>query len=76
MIDCSFACEIVKRRDEFDEPYNDKEIRQIMWHPMSIFEILASHSMRKKNLLYYIIGIVPSSLSVLMLRLMAKRYSV
>lgn len=76
MIDCSFACEIVKRRDEFDEPYNDKEIRQIMWHPMSIFEILASHSMRKKNLLYYIIGIVPSSLSVLMLRLMAKRYGV
>ena len=74
MWDCSFACEMLTRRADFDIPFTNSEIRDVMWHPMSLWEILTSNSARKQNLLYYLIGRLPSDLSVLLLRLMAKRY--
>lgn len=76
MIDCSFACEMLKKRADFDVPFTNCEIRDVMWHPMSLWEILTSNSARKQNLFYYLIGKLPPAISVILLRLMTKRYGI
>lgn len=74
MYDCSFACELVMRKKLFDIPYTNKEIRDVMWHPMSLLEILKARSCRYHNMIYYTISILPPVLSVLLLKFMAKKY--
>lgn len=72
MYDYSFACEIIKRREEAVPPYADAEIRHVMWHPMSLCEILKSKQGRDKNLFTWLFGNLPSSLSVKLLWLIVK----
>ncbi len=76
MFDCSFACEIVDRREQFDRPFTNREIRDIMWHPMSFWQIMTENSGRIQNLIYWMIGVVPPFLSIWLLKLMIKRYGV
>ena len=76
MWDCSFGCEMLLRRKDFDVPFTNREIRDRMWHPMSLHEILMSNSARKQNLFYYLIGKLPPALSVLLLRVLGKRHGV
>ena len=76
MLDSSFACEMIIRKAEFDKPFSNREIRNVMWHPMSMWQILTSKSGRFHNMLYYTIGIMPPFLCVVLLRLMARRYGI
>lgn len=76
MLQCSFACEMLIRRDEFDEPFSVREIRNVMWHPMTFWEIVTAKSGRFHNILYWTIGAVPPAVSAIMLRLMGKRYGI
>lgn len=76
MLDCSFACEMIGRRNEFDEPYSNREVRDMMWHPMTLWQILTTKSGRAHNLLYYIFGHVPSFLCAWLLKPMKKRYHI
>lgn len=76
MLDCSFACEMVGRRNDFDEPFTNSEVRNVMWHPMSLRDILASPLARKRNLLYWFIGSVPPWLCVWLLHPIIRRYRV
>ena len=64
MYDFSFACQIVARKKEALPPYTAREIRSIMWHPMSLAAILASREARGKNLFYWFLGVLPPFLSV------------
>ena len=74
MIDCSFACVMLAKREGFDIPFSISEIRDVMWHPMSLREIVFAKSGRYQNVLYYIIGVVPPFICVWLLKLMIKRY--
>jgi len=74
MIQCSFACKMVSRRDDFDVPFSPEEIRRVMWHPMSLWQILRSPQSRMRNLLYKTIGVVPPRMSVWMLSMQDRRY--
>jgi glycosyltransferase involved in cell wall biosynthesis len=74
MFDCSFACEMLSRRAEFDIPFSNREIRDVMWHPMSLWQILTTKAGRRSNLLYYIYSILPPDIFALLLRMMIKRY--
>lgn len=74
MYACSFACEMIARRKDFDVPFSNREVRDVMWHPMTLWEILNSKSGRFHNLVYWIIGNVPLFLTVMLLKLMALRY--
>ncbi len=76
MLDCSFACEMVGRRTEFDKPFTDREVRDVMWHPMTLWQIVTAKSGRKRNLIYWLYGVVPPFLCVWLLRPMIKRYRV
>ena len=72
MYDYSFACEVVRRRKEAVPPYTATEIRHIMWHPMSLCEILKAKEARKKNLFTWLLGKLPSALSVMLIWLFVK----
>ena len=72
MYDYSFACRILAKGDDIDIPYTDKEIRNIMWHPMSLREILFSRQVRLKNFCFYVFGALPAKMSVMALRLVGK----
>lgn len=76
MLCCSFACEMIVKRSDFDKSFSNREIRRVMHHPMSLREILSLEEKagRFHNLLYWTIGTVPSWMSVWLLRLMIKRY--
>jgi glycosyltransferase involved in cell wall biosynthesis len=76
MLDCSFACEMVGRRALFDHPFTNREIRDIMWHPMTLWQIITAKSGRFHNLLYWSFGVVSPSLCVKMLKFMIMRYGV
>ena len=72
MYDFSFAYEIVKHRKDIAPPYTDSEIRHIMWHPMSLSEILKAQKARKQNLFTWMLDKLPSSLSVMLIWLFVK----
>ena len=76
MLDCSFACEMVGRRDEFDEPFSNREVRDMMWHPMTFWEIVTAKSGRFHNILYWTYGVVPPFLCAWLLKPMMRRYGV
>lgn len=76
MLDCSFACEMVGRRKEFDIPYTNREVRDMMWHPMTFWQIVYGKSGRYHNMLYYIYGVVPPFLCAWLLKPMIRRYGV
>ena len=72
MYDYSFVCQILAHRADPDPRYTDLEIRNIMRHPMSLFEILRSKRARLKNLQSWIFGVLPPLLSVALLKLVGK----
>jgi hypothetical protein len=74
MYECSFATEMVDRRSDFDQPYSNREVRALLWHPMSFWDIITSKTRRFHNLAYWAIGVVPPSLCAWLLKLMKKRY--
>jgi glycosyltransferase involved in cell wall biosynthesis len=76
MLDCSFACEMVGRRDRFDHPFSNREVRDIMWHPMSFWQIVSAKSGRFHNILYWTFGVVPPCVCVWLLKFMIRRYEI
>ena len=73
MYDFYFACQVVARRKEANPPYTNKEIQAIMYHPMTLSEILGSKQARMINLITYALGVLPSPVSVTLLQV-ARRF--
>ena len=69
MYDFYFACEILSRRNEVYPRYSNSEIRQIMWHPMTLREIICSRQVMLSNLSAWVAGKLPPFFSVLYLRI-------
>ena len=74
MYDYSFACRILAKGNDIDVPYSKAEVRNIMKHPMTLFEILCSRQERMKNLGYWFMGSLPPALSVFIIRISAKLF--
>lgn len=70
----SFACEMLMRKEDFDYPYTNEEIRAILWHPMSLKEILSARGGKCRNLIYYFISKMPIPIFVLLIRLLSNTY--
>lgn len=64
MYDYSFACRIIAKGGDIDIPYHHREIRHIMWHPMTVSEILRTPQERMKHLAFWLLGALPPRLSV------------
>mgnify|MGYP002624773069 FL=1 len=69
MFDYSFACRIISHREEIVPRYSDKEIRNVMWIPMSLREIICSQHARKNNFVAWLLWRMPSKISVWMIRI-------
>lgn len=69
MYDYSFARRIVSQRKEIEPNYSDQEIRRIMWHPMSLGEILCSQSAIVKNLAAWTLSKLSPKIAVGLIKL-------
>lgn len=72
MYDFYFVREIIARRQEPEPPYTNRELRNIMWHPMTLRQILSSKQERKKNLVFYLLGSMPPCLFVGVMKVITK----
>ena len=72
MYDYSFVRRIVAHQRNAEPLYSDQEIRHIMWHPMSIGEILRSHSSRLKNLASWGLSKLPPKMMVGIIKLLLR----
>lgn len=66
------ACTILKRRNAITPRFSNREIKTLMCHPVSWRQICSFRQARIKNMLLYMIGIMPSPLSVGMIWVMGK----
>jgi hypothetical protein len=66
------ACYVIKRRHDISPYISDHEIKSLMKHPVSFSEICNFHNVRIKNLLFYILGILPPFLCVFFIRCIGK----
>lgn len=55
---------ILKHRNRFTSSVPDRVIRDMMKHPASLVSIIRFKQLRKYNLFYYILGILPPKVSV------------
>ena len=65
------ACFILRQHDLISPAYTQYEIRDIMTSPLPLSEVIKLHKNILTNLLFCIIGILPSSLSVSLMRILA-----
>ena len=72
MYDYSFVCQILIHSTEPVPRYTNLEIRNIMRHPMSLCEILLSKKARLKNLQFWLLGVLPPTISVVLLKNIGK----
>ncbi len=69
MYDFSFVKQILQRRNQLIPRYTDRELRDVMWQPMTFWDILRSTDKRVKNLAAYILCKLPPSLAVFIIRM-------
>lgn len=72
MYDFSFVCQILKRRYEAVPPYSDEEVKQVVWQPMSLMDILGSRQSRSHNFVFWLVGRLPAPLAVRALKVCAR----
>lgn len=64
---------ILKHRNRFTSSVPDRVIRDMMKHPASLVSIIRFKQLRKYNLFYYILGILPPKVSVSVLFYICKK---
>ena len=72
MYDLSFVEQILQRRDQLTPRYTDQELRDVMWQPMKLWDILRSTDKRVENLAAYILCKLPPSLAVFVIRIIKR----
>ena len=65
MTDFYIASSVLKHRKGIVPFISNREIRQMMTHPATFFQICSFHNARLSNLLLFLLGKLPSSLCVL-----------
>ena len=72
MYDFSFVHQILRRRGHLTPRYTDRELRDAMWQPMTLGDILRSSEKRAKNLAVYILCKLPPPIAVFVIRMMSR----
>lgn len=74
MQQCLYFCYgILRHRKMMDQPVSDKEIRDMMKHPSSIWRIIRFKHCIAKNLFFYILGVMPPFIMVSVVKLIAQK---
>ena len=72
LTDFYIACHVIKRRKNIVPSVSDSEIKAIMTHPATFSQICSFRQSRLKNLFFYLLGRLPSSLCVATIRMIGK----
>ena len=64
---------VLKHRNKFTSNISDREIRDMMKHPLSLINIVRFKQLRKYNLFFYILGALPPKLSVYAIEYICKK---
>ena len=72
MTDFYIASYIIKRRNAFFPRISNREIKIMMNHPAKFGEICSFKQFRLKNMLLYIVGVLPSSLCVFVIKVIGR----
>jgi len=67
------ACGILKHRSQLSGTVSDREIRDTMRHPATLSEILAFKQQRGINLVFWLMGGLPPTLSVWLMTMVGRR---
>ena len=67
------VCGILKHRHQLTGEVSDRKLRDIMRHPSILSEILCFKQQRSVNLLFWIIGVLPPSLSIWIIKIIGKK---
>ncbi len=73
MYDYNFVRTILSHPGQAEPPYTNRDLRDIMWHPMSFLQILGDSDSRGKNLFYKLLGKLPPRLCVMLIRAMMRK---
>lgn len=66
------ACTILKDKNIIYPSFSNSEIRNLMLSPLSLGEILMMKDWRFKNLCLYLLGILPPTISVTLMKILGK----
>ena len=72
MTDFYIACNILKRRKDIVPTVADEEIKTMMTHPASFYQICTFRQSRLKNLALYLLSQIPAVLCVAVIRMVGK----
>lgn len=70
--DFYMACHVIKRRKEIVPPISSHEIKMMMIHPATFRQICSFRQSRLKNLVLFMVGILPAPLCVVAIWIMGK----
>lgn len=73
MTDFYIICNLLKNRDSIMPAISDAELMSYMTHPASLLEILRFRQQRIPNLFLWLICRLPSSLGILIIRILGKQ---
>lgn len=72
MTDFYVACNILKRRNQIVPSMTNQEIRRLFQQPASLRQILGFRQAQMKNIFFYLLGKLPPSLCVMVVRIVGK----
>lgn len=65
-------CHIVRKSKIIFPEFSSKELRKILWHPMSIKQLIKFHHKRVANLFFLFLSVLPISLFIIAIKLLGK----
>lgn len=72
---CFFFCYgIIRHSKKMDQPVTNREIRNMMKHPFPLWKIMQFKEYRYINLLFFILGILPPFMMVLLVKFITKKW--
>ena len=66
------ACSILKQAEIIEPPFTKREVRNVMHSPLTLGVVLALKGWRLRNLALYLLGALPASVSVFVIRLLGR----
>ena len=67
------VCTILKDEPTIRPPFTKREIRDVMKSPLSFWDVCKMKTWCLRNLALYVLGVLPPSLSVALMRMAGKR---
>lgn len=67
------ACAILKEREITTPPFTNREIREVMRSPLSLWETMSLKGWKTNNLGLYVLGVLPPCISVWVIEFLGKK---